>query len=54
MVELEPIGPRERLEKKGDSASFTETWYLMKQAYESEIDPKKTAKTVKRFLASGR
>lgn len=27
MVELEPIGPRERL-KQGESASFTETWTL--------------------------
>lgn len=28
MVELEPIGPRERL-KAGESASFTETWFLV-------------------------
>lgn len=32
MVELEPIGPRELL-GAGESASFTETWYLSKHAY---------------------
>ena len=41
LVELEPIGPRERLEKKGDQASFTETWYLRSHSYpakESSVD----------------
>lgn len=33
MVELEPIGPRERLEKLGDQASFTETWFLLESAF---------------------
>jgi len=32
MVELEPIGPREKL-KPGESASFTETWYLVPQKF---------------------
>jgi hypothetical protein len=32
MCELEPIGPRERLEP-GQSASFTETWYLLPHAF---------------------
>jgi len=32
MVELEPIGPRERL-KPGSSASFTETWYLVPHVF---------------------
>ncbi|MDP6442276.1 MAG: hypothetical protein QGG36_20705 [Pirellulaceae bacterium] len=31
-VELEPIGPRERLDP-GKSASFTEDWYLYEQAF---------------------
>ena len=30
--ELEPIGPRESL-RPGESASFTETWFLLPQAY---------------------
>jgi len=32
MVELEPIGPREKL-KPGESASFTETWFLVPQEF---------------------
>ncbi|MDG2389111.1 MAG: hypothetical protein P8M30_07310 [Planctomycetaceae bacterium] len=32
MVELEPIGPREKL-KPGTSASFKETWYLLPQEF---------------------
>lgn len=32
MVELEPIGPRERIEP-GKSASFTEVWYLFERQY---------------------
>ena len=32
MCELEPIGPRERL-APGQSASFTETWWLLSHAY---------------------
>ncbi len=31
-IELEPIGPRERL-KRGESASFTETWWLLPHPY---------------------
>jgi len=31
-IELEPIGPRERL-KVGESASFTETWWLLPQPF---------------------
>lgn len=32
MCELEPIGPRERI-AAGESASFTETWWLLPQAF---------------------
>ena len=31
-IELEPIGPRERL-KPGESASFTEDWWLMSHPF---------------------
>ena len=31
-IELEPIGPRERL-KPGESASFTEDWWLLPHPY---------------------
>jgi hypothetical protein len=47
-VELEPIGPRERL-KPGESASFTETWNLKPYAFPEDtetIDPKKVADEV--------
>ncbi len=40
MVELEPIGPRERL-KRGESASFTEEWHLVEQKFpgpEGDVD----------------
>lgn len=48
MVELEPIGPRERLEKRGDSASFTETWFLVDHKYpnDDQVSPDKVAKQV--------
>ncbi len=47
MVELEPIGPAERLEP-GGRASFTETWYLLKHAYpgRENVDPAKVARIV--------
>ena len=31
-IELEPIGPRERL-KPGESASFTEDWWLLRHPF---------------------
>ncbi|HAY79117.1 MAG TPA: hypothetical protein DCY79_04850, partial [Planctomycetaceae bacterium] len=34
-VELEPIGPRERL-RPGESAAFTEHWYLQPMAFPTE------------------
>ena len=40
MVELEPIGPRERL-TRGQSASFTEEWYLVPHTFpglDTEVD----------------
>jgi hypothetical protein len=39
MIELEPIGPRERLQP-GKSASFTEEWWLAEMKYpeNSEAD----------------
>lgn len=54
MVELEPIGPRERLEQSGDRASFTETWYLVEQSGVSaeQIDVQQIAARVKRFQNS--
>lgn len=48
MVELEPIGPRERLEKRGDKASFTETWFLMNHEYPGEnVQPLEIQKMVR-------
>lgn len=38
MVELEPIGPRERL-KTGERASFTETWYLIPHQFPEKGAP---------------
>lgn len=48
MVELEPIGPRERLEVSGESASFTETWYLLEYAYPGAdgVDPQRVRQVV--------
>ena len=46
MVELEPIGPRERL-KPGEKSSFTETWYLVPQAFPGE------GETVNRYALAG-
>ncbi|MBP89227.1 MAG: hypothetical protein CMJ64_21345 [Planctomycetaceae bacterium] len=49
-VELEPIGPRERL-RPGESASFTEDWWLLPHAYPKEgeqIDLRRLAKLVER------
>jgi hypothetical protein len=37
MCELEPIGPRERIEP-GKSAGFTETWYLAERAAPPKAD----------------
>ncbi len=48
MCELEPIGPREKL-APGESASFTETWYLLPHAFPKEgqqADLKKIAAQV--------
>lgn len=35
VIELEPIGPRERL-APGESASFTETWFLLSKPFPSD------------------
>jgi hypothetical protein len=45
MIELEPIGPRERL-KPGESASFTEDWWLLPHPF-----PKKGARLDLKALA---
>lgn len=47
MVELEPIGPRERL-GEGERASFTETWYLLEKTdiAASEVNPTQVAEAV--------
>ena len=47
-VELEPIGPRERL-RPGESASFTETWELLPHSFPKDVnrlDPIKIEKMV--------
>jgi len=53
MCELEPIGPRERIEP-GQSASFTETWYLAERAAPGnpdDINPRDVARQVQGLLA---
>ena len=48
-IELEPIGPRERLQP-GDSASFTEDWWLLTHPYpkkDEKIDLKRLSEQVK-------
>ncbi len=47
MVELEPIGPAERLEPT-QRASFTETWHLLEHKYpgRDQVDPREIAKLV--------
>jgi hypothetical protein len=48
MVELEPIGPRKRL-APGESASFTEEWWLAPYAFPTEgeaVDHARLKKTV--------
>ena len=50
MCELEPIGPREKL-APGRSASFTETWWLLPQAFPKnghQVDIKEVAARVAR------
>ena len=47
-IELEPIGPRERL-KPGESASFTEEWWLLKHSFPkagAKLDLKELAQQV--------
>jgi len=49
MCELEPIGPREKL-APGESASFTETWWLLPRPFPKsgqQVDLKKVAAQVK-------
>lgn len=50
MCELEPIGPREKL-APGQSSSFTETWFLVSQAFPKDpqsVSPKDVAAVVER------
>lgn len=50
MCELEPIGPRERIEP-GQSASFTETWYLLRHPFPKDdqaIAPREIADLVEK------
>lgn len=51
MVELEPIGPKERLENRGDQATFEETWFLLehKCPAEDEVDAQAIAKLVQKL-----
>lgn len=48
-IELEPIGPRERL-KPGESASFTETWWLLPYSYPKDGE-KLDLKKLEQFVA---
>jgi hypothetical protein len=51
-IELEPIGPRERL-KPGESASFTEHWLLLSHPYPAKgesVDLKKLRAQIEPFL----
>lgn len=48
MVELEPIGPRQRLEP-GESAAFTEEWWLAEEEFpglEGTVDMQRLAKSL--------
>jgi hypothetical protein len=52
-IELEPIGPRERL-KPGESASFTEEWWLLRHPFPKQgqrIDLKALAEQVAKETA---
>jgi hypothetical protein len=54
VIELEPIGPRERL-KPGESATFSEVWWLLKHPFPKEgqrIDLKALAEQVERETAA--
>ena len=53
MIELEPIGPRERL-KPGESASFTEDWWLLSHPFPKkgqQLDLKALAEQVEKQTA---
>lgn len=53
MVELEPIGPRERL-KPGESAFFTETWYLIPHIFpkdDEQVDLKSVELKAKKAMS---
>jgi hypothetical protein len=55
-IELEPIGPRERLQP-GESASFTEVWWLLSHAFPTQgqnIGLKALAEQVKKQTAISR
>ena len=52
-IELEPIGPRERL-KPGESASFTEDWWLLSHPFPKkgqQLDLKALAEQVEKQTA---
>ena len=52
-IELEPIGPRERL-KPGESASFTEDWWLLPHPFPrkgQQVDLKALAEQVEKQTA---
>ena len=49
MCELEPIGPRDKIEP-GKSASLTETWYLLPYKFPTvgrDVDLKEVARVAK-------
>jgi hypothetical protein len=56
MIELEPIGPRERL-APGESASFTEDWWLLPHPFPKkgeQLDLKALAEQVEKQTAATR
>lgn len=55
-IELEPIGPRERLQP-GESASFTEEWSLLPHSFPKtgqQVDLKKLSEQVKKSLGDAK
>ncbi|HTN03559.1 MAG TPA: hypothetical protein VL132_16835, partial [Planctomycetaceae bacterium] len=55
-IELEPIGPREKLQP-GDAASFTEDWWLLDHPFPAageNIDLKRLREQVERQTAPAR
>ena len=52
LCELEPIGPRERLQP-GDSASFIEDWWLLEYNFQSKLDLKRIGQFIQKVFKAG-